>query len=227
MSFLELKNIGKKYDHRGLLASALKDVSFTLERGQSLAICGPSGAGKSTLLNILGGLDAPSCGQVLLDGTDLNALSENELAGFRRERLGFVFQFHHLLEDFTVLENVMMPLLIQGHDSAPSQKKALEFLDRVGLFGLGERYPQELSGGEQQRAAIARAVVHGPQMILADEPTGNLDETNSARVFELLCGLNHDLSSTLIVVTHQDHFAKKLGGRLNLKDGNVMSLDWG
>lgn len=224
MSFLTVEKLGKTYAHEGWGVPALQDVEFSLSRGESLAITGPSGAGKSTLLNLLGGLDEPSAGQIVIGGEVIRGFSEERQAAFRQKTLGFVFQFHHLLEDFTILENVMMPLLIQKQDHALSRQRAVEILGRVGLAGLGLRYPQELSGGEQQRSAIARAVVHSPCLILADEPTGNLDEANSGLVFELLCELNHDLSSTLIVVTHQDHFAKKLKRQLKLEAGRVVSF---
>lgn len=224
MSFLEVQKLGKAYAHEGRWVKALEDVDFVLERGESLAITGPSGAGKSTLLNLLGGLDEPTSGRIVMSGELIQNFSEERQALFRQKTLGFVFQFHHLLEDFTILENVMMPLLIQKQDRGLSRQRAMDMLARVGLSGLESRYPQELSGGEQQRSAIARAVVHSPSLILADEPTGNLDEANSETVFELLCGLNHDLSSTLIVVTHQDHFAKKLKRQLNLEAGRVHSF---
>lgn len=224
MVYLSVENLCRSYEQEGRSIDALKDVSFGLQKGVSLAISGSSGAGKSTLLNMIGGFDVPTTGTVRVNGVDIHALSDKDQAEFRHTKLGFVFQFHHLLEDFSILENVMMPLLIQNGEERAAHFAAMAILEKVGLAGLEQRFPQEVSGGEQQRAAIARAVVHRPEIILADEPTGNLDEANSEKVFELLCGLNHDLSSTLIVVTHQDHFAGRLGGLLELASGHVVSF---
>lgn len=200
---------------------ALQGVSFGLKKGSSLAICGRSGAGKSTLLNLLGGLDRPTTGSIFVDQKDMTKMKEGEEARFRNENLGFVFQFHHLLHDFSILENVMMPLLIKKMNKNTAQKLAIEVLQQVDIQDKTKRYPQELSGGEQQRVAIARALVHSPKIILADEPTGNLDENNSDVVFELLCRLNHDLKATLIMVTHNNHYAKRLDHKLTLDEGRV------
>lgn len=224
MPFLEVKNLTKVYSESNDRISALQGIDFTLERGESLAICGSSGAGKSTLLNILGGLDRPSSGEVFLDGQSLQALSESGEARFRQDELGFIFQFHYLLNDFSILENIMLPLLIQKRDRKAAKHEAEEWLKKVGLAGKENRAPKELSGGEQQRVAIARALVHHPKLVLADEPTGNLDSENGLRVFELLCGLNHDLQATLIVVTHNEVFAKKLKRCLSLKSGQIQSF---
>ena len=223
MSTLEVKNLSKIYLDEGASVAALDDVSFTLELGESLAVCGASGAGKSTLLNILGGLDRPTGGSIFLNGRDLLALSESDEAGFRQKYLGFVFQFHHLLNDFSILENVMMPLLIQNVTKKRAQVDATDLLNQVGLLAKRNRHPRELSGGEQQRVAIARALVHRPQLVLADEPTGNLDDTNARLVFDLLCQLNHDLHATLVVVTHNELFAKKMKRCLHLISGRVQS----
>lgn len=225
MSFLEVKNLTRSYFHEAQEIFALRDVSFSLEEGDSLAICGPSGAGKSTLLNLVGGLDLPTAGEVFLKGQSFKDLSRDKEAFFRQKYLGFIFQFHHLLEDFTVLENVMMPLLIQKVSQRQSKVQAKDILQRVGLVRLEDRFPKELSGGEQQRVAVARALVHKPLLVLADEPTGNLDEKNGEQVFELLCQLNHDLRATLVVVTHQHQFAKKLKKVLKLEAGRVFSFD--
>ena len=224
MPFLSVQNLTRIYHTGTEHVAALDNVSFALERGESLAVCGASGAGKSTLLNLLGGLDQPTSGAVLLDGKNLHKLGESEESGFRQKNLGFIFQFHHLLNDFDVLENVAMPLLIQGDDKRQAQKKAGDILKKVGLQGKENRYPRELSGGEQQRVAIARALVHRPKLVLADEPTGNLDNVNGVAVFELLCSLNHDLQATLIVVTHNEILAKKLKRCLHLGSGRVLSL---
>lgn len=224
MSFLEIHNLTKSYAHAGILVNALKDVSFTLERGDTLAVLGPSGAGKSTLLTLIGGLDKPTSGKVLVAERDVHGLSDKQEARFRQESLGFVFQFHHLLQDFTVLENVMLPLLIKEWDRQQATDQAEALLERVGLAGFGSRLPPELSGGEQQRVAIARGLVHRPQIVLADEPTGNLDEANGAAVFDLLCTLNRDLKATLVVVTHHREFSKKLKHCLYLNAGHVESF---
>jgi lipoprotein-releasing system ATP-binding protein len=224
MTFLTVKNLAKIYDENGDRIVALEQVSFALEKGESMAICGSSGAGKSTLLNILGGLDRASAGTVILDGQNLQSLGVKLEAKFRQDHLGFIFQFHHLLNDFNVVENVMLPLQIQGHDKKSACDEAMTWLDKVGLTDKSKRLPRELSGGEQQRVAIARALIHKPKLVLADEPTGNLDNANGLKVFELLCRLNHDLQATLIVVTHNEEYAKKLKFCLRLKDGRVASF---
>lgn len=221
---IEAKNLSKHFLHEGTTIAAIDDVNFKIEEGHSLAICGVSGAGKSTLLNLLGGLDLMTSGQVLIHEQNMQEMSEAQEARFRRENLGFIFQFHHLLDDFTILENVMMPLLINRMGRGQAKKQAQEILERVGILDRMDHYSKELSGGEQQRAAIARALVHKPKIILADEPTGNLDESNGQNVFELLCGLNRDLGATLIVVTHSQFFAKKLNYILTLDKGRVKSF---
>lgn len=221
---IEAHNLTKTFQHEGTTVTALEDVTFKLEEGSSMAICGVSGAGKSTLLNLLGGLDRMTAGKVIIHGQDILALSEKQEAKFRRQNLGFIFQFHHLLNDFTILENVMMPLLINKSNKSDSKNKAQEILKRVGIIDRSDHYPKELSGGEQQRAAIARALVHRPKIILADEPTGNLDDSNGQKVFELLCELNRDLGATLIIVTHSLNFAKKLNHILTLDKARVKNF---
>lgn len=220
---IEAVGVTKTYVHEGTTIHALNDVSFSLEQGKTMAICGKSGAGKSTLLHILGGLDRPSTGCVVMDGRNLQEISEKVEANWRRENLGFVFQFHHLLNDFTIEENVMIPLLIQKKSRKEAKEAAHTILSHVGLGGLATRHPKELSGGEQQRAAIARALVHRPKIILADEPTGNLDGQNAHQVFDLLCTLNRDLGATLIMVTHHDEFAAILGRVLLLEKGKKVA----
>lgn len=224
MTFLTVQNLTKIYDEEGDKIAALQDVSFALEKGESMAIVGSSGAGKSTLLNILGGLDRPSSGAVILDGQDLQRLGSGREAKFRQDHLGFIFQFHYLLNDFNVVENVMLPLKIQGQDKKSACDEANTWLAKVGLADKSKRLPRELSGGEQQRVAIARALIHKPKLVLADEPTGNLDHANGLKVFELLCHLNHDLQATLIVVTHNEEYAKKLKYCLMLNGGRVESF---
>lgn len=219
---IKVTDLTKRYHHEGIEINALNGVSFHLPKGRTMAICGSSGAGKSTLLSLLGGLDRPTSGTVEIDSQNMSKLSEKKEAIFRNSHLGFIFQFHHLLNDFTICENVMMPLLIQGVRRGQAQKSALQILDRVGIADKINRYPKELSGGEQQRAAIARAVIHKPKLILADEPTGNLDDTNAQIVFDLLCTLNHDLEATLVVVTHHVEFAKRMNKNLVLANGMVV-----
>lgn len=222
--FLNVENLTKSYGQEPHRVFVLRDVGFTLAAGKSLAICGGSGAGKSTLLSLIGGLSHPDSGRVLLDGHNLFSLTEKEEAKFRRTVLGFVFQSHHLLLDFTVIENVMMPLIIAGVKRKLALDAAKTLLAKVGLAAMTERNPRELSGGEQQRAALARAIIHKPKLILADEPTGNLDEANASLVFDLLCALNRDLGASLIVVTHNGEFAKKLNTILTLQSGLVQSV---
>ncbi|MBU0506922.1 MAG: ABC transporter ATP-binding protein [bacterium] len=218
---IEVKKVSKIFTHAQKEIYALNDVSFQLSSGDSLAICGGSGAGKSTLLNLIGGLDQPSSGQVIINGKDTGAFKEKEEAQFRNENLGFVFQFHHLLQDFSIEENIMMPLLIKGTSKKQAKESAQTILNQVSLEKMYDRFPRELSGGEQQRAAIARAIVHKPKLLLADEPTGNLDDENAHHVFELLCELNHDLRATLIMVTHSQTYAKKLNHIIELNAGVV------
>lgn len=221
---LRVKNLTKFYEQDQQKIFALHEVSFDLPEATSMAICGSSGAGKSTLLNLIGGLDQPSEGQVWIDDRSLFTLNAKEEAAFRNSHLGFVFQFHHLLQDFSILENVMMPLLIRNTAIKVAREKAKSMLAQVGIATLQNRHAKELSGGEQQRAAIARALVTEPKLILADEPTGNLDDANGAVVFDLLCQLNHDLGATLIVVTHSLNFARKLGHIMTLNAGRVESF---
>lgn len=222
-AFVSLQKVSKFFLRQEERIFALREVDLTVAAGESLAICGKSGAGKSTLLHLIGGLEAASQGRVLLKGREIAALSASEEAAIRNRVMGFVFQFHHLLADFTILENVMLPLLIAGHSRSAAAAAARELLAKVGLLGLENRFGSELSGGEQQRAALARAVIHRPEIILADEPTGNLDDGNAAQVFELLCTLNRDLRSTLIVVTHNEKFAARINRIVRLDGGRIVS----
>lgn len=224
---LKATQLTKNYHLVSSDVHALKDITFELPSGESMAVVGASGAGKSTLLTLLGGLDEPDSGDVIFDDTAIHRLNDQQLADFRSKKLGFVFQFHHLLQDFDVLHNVMLPLLVQNVDRATAKTAACAMMEKVGLAGKEGRYPLELSGGEQQRAAIARGLVHKPRLILADEPTGNLDETNGEHVFELLCQLNRDLGATLIVVTHHPTFAEKLNYTLTLDKGRLKSFEQG
>ncbi len=203
----------------------LRDVSFEVKAGEALAIVGSSGSGKSTLLHILGTLDRASGGSVLFEGRDLSALSPQEAAHFRNRELGFVFQFHHLLPEFTTVENVAMQAVIAGMPRREALEKAAEALERVGLAERLNHHVTTLSGGERQRAAIARATLLCPKVLLADEPTGNLDEKTGARVAEVLRKLNRDMGMTLVIVTHNRELADNMDRSLELRSGELYAQD--
>jgi putative ABC transport system ATP-binding protein len=216
---LEARGLGKTYrSARGPL-TVLSGIDFTLAAGESLAIVGPSGSGKTTLLGLCAGLDAPSEGTMRAAGVDLGALDEDGRAIFRRREVGFVFQSFQLLPTLTALENVMVPLELRGERGAKA--RAAEQLARVGLGERLDHYPVQLSGGEQQRVALARAFVHQPQLLFADEPTGNLDSATGAKLVELLFELNHAHGTTLVLVTHDPELAARAGRRLRLRSGRV------
>jgi lipoprotein-releasing system ATP-binding protein len=218
---LVVEDLVKQYPTRGEPLVVLNGVSLELARGQNLAILGPSGSGKSTLLSIIGALDRPSGGRVLLDGQDPAELSEPRLAAFRNRRVGFVYQEHYLLPQCSVLENVLIPAIAGGPPTAATAARARMLLERVGLAErLGHR-PAELSGGERQRAALARALVNSPALLLADEPTGNLDRTTAVRVGELLLELQRLEQMMLIVVTHSERLAALMSRRLELDEGQL------
>jgi len=213
-----------KYYGEEVRQRALSDIEFELERGEFVALIGPSGSGKSTLLNLLGLLDRPSSGRVLLDGVDTTALSEHELTAQRGKMLGFIFQFHHLLPAFTALENVLLPAWGQsGFPSRTARARATELLGRVGLAERLNRRTNQLSGGEQQRVAVARALVHSPPLVLADEPTGNLDTESSNQVFELMRRFNVERGTTFLVVTHDPRIAGRCDRVLEIVDGRLQS----
>ena len=197
----------------------LRDVSFDLKRGERVAIVGSSGAGKSTLLHLLGGLDSATRGEIRVNDRDLTRLNPRERGRLRNQMLGFVYQFHHLLPEFSALENVAIPLMIRGESPAFSKAKARIILDKVGLSSRLIHKPGELSGGERQRAAVARALVTEPQCVLADEPTGNLDHKNANQTFRLMMELNVELKTSLIVVTHEMSLAKQMDRVLTLENG--------
>jgi len=205
----------------GRRIDVLTDLDLSVAAGEAVAIVGKSGVGKSTLLHVLGTLDRPSSGRVLFDGVDLFALREREQAVFRNREVGFIFQFHHLLPDFTALENVMMPALIQGTDRNAAEARAAAVLERVGLGKRLTHKPGELSGGEQQRVAVARAVAQSPRVILADEPTGNLDPVTGAEVHALLMELNREHHMTLVIVTHNEELSRLVHRTLRLQDGRL------
>lgn len=199
----------------------LRDVDFRLEAGEAVAITGQSGAGKSTLLHLLGGLDRPTAGEVLIGGQSVGTLQDETLAGLRNREVGFVFQFHHLLREFTALENVMMPALIGGADHAKASARGLELLADVGLAERTSHKPRALSGGEQQRVAVARALVNDPAVLLADEPSGNLDNETSAHLHELLFDLRRSRNLSLIVVTHNVLLAAQADRNLVVNGGGL------
>ena len=221
MPDLVVESLSKSYPTPSDPLVVLDGVSLSMDRGDSLAVVGPSGSGKSTLLSILGTLELPSSGTLSLDQTDPFVLSENELAKFRANKIGFVFQEHHLLPQCTVLENVLTPFLADGSISQADQKKGQELLERVGLGERLTHRPAELSGGERQRTAIARALVREPLLVLADEPTGNLDPETAGSIAELLLGLQREQNSLLVAVTHSTELAAKLDQVMKLKQGRL------
>ncbi len=219
---LTCKSLGKTFGEGALALEIFRDINFSVGGGERIAITGASGSGKSTLLHLLGGLDEPTRGEVLIDGRDLRQLSPAQLGELRNRALGFVYQFHHLLPEFTALENVAMPLLIRGDMPAQARQQAADMLARVGLARRLEHKPGELSGGERQRAAVARALVTRPQCVLADEPTGNLDRHNADQVYELMLELNRELGTSLLVATHDPAIAERMDRTVQLQDGQLI-----
>jgi lipoprotein-releasing system ATP-binding protein len=218
---LGCKNVCKYFDEAGQRLDVLKGVELLVGRGETLAIVGESGSGKTTLLQILGGLDLPSSGEVRISGQSLAQLSDAARGTLRNEALGFVYQFHHLLPEFTALENVAMPLLVRRSSVADAEREARWFLERVGLGERLAHRPAKLSGGERQRAAVARALVTRPQLVLADEPTGNLDGRNAKAVLELMLELNRELGTSLVLVTHSNDIAERMQRQLVLQEGRL------
>ena len=218
---LSAKNLYKTYKEGKMVTEVLKNVSFNIYPQSLLAIIGSSGSGKSTLLHLLGGLDKPTSGEIIFKSQQLNRLSEQEKAHLRNQEIGFVYQFHHLLPDFTALENVAMPLLIAGTSPSEAKKRAMAMLESVNLVKRANHRPAELSGGERQRVAIGRALINNPALVMADEPTGNLDKSTADAIFDLLIKLNREHGTAFLVVTHDLVLANKLDQQLIMSDGQL------
>ncbi len=224
-NLLQCRNVCKTYHEGALDTQVLKGVSFDLSRSELVSIIGTSGSGKSTLLHILGALDDATEGHVHFLDQDLAKLSSNKQAKLRNQHLGFVYQFHHLLSDFSALENAAMPLLIGGVKASQAQKSAQALLDKVGLSHRMHHRPSELSGGERQRVAIARALVNSPDLVLADEPTGNLDHKTASAIYDLMRELNQESGTAFLVVTHDGELASKMDRRLHMQDGLLTHVE--
>jgi putative ABC transport system ATP-binding protein len=225
MSLLVATDLTKTYTGGTATVSALAGVSFNLERGDFVALMGPSGCGKSTLLHLCGAMDRPTTGSIILEGRDLAGLSDDALTAMRRNRIGFVFQFFNLLPTLTLGDNIALPCLLGGMAVAEAQGRAARLAARVGIGHRLEHYPQEVSGGEMQRAALARALVHEPALLVADEPTGNLDSENGAKVLALLSELNRELGITILLATHATEVASAAGRVLRMRDGRFTAAD--
>jgi putative ABC transport system ATP-binding protein len=220
---IQVRDLTKSIDTGTHHVEILRGINLDVPKGQFVAVMGPSGSGKSTLLGLLAGLDVPTSGRILLDGTDITGLKEDELALLRGRKIGFVFQSYHLIPTLTAEENVLLPMELAGMDGAEGPSRAAELLKRVGLLDRRDHYPVQLSGGEQQRVALARAFMVRPPILMADEPTGNLDTANGRLVLELLLKLNREESTTLVLVTHDRELAANADRRIVLRDGVVVA----
>jgi lipoprotein-releasing system ATP-binding protein len=221
-AILQCQNVGKIYHDGTSEVEVLRQINFDINAGEKVAIIGPSGSGKSTLLHLLGGLDKPTTGQVFMQEQNWQNLNEKQRCRLRNKELGFIYQFHHLLPEFSALENVTMPLLLAGIPVQEAKNLASTILNEVGLATRITHKPAQLSGGERQRVAIARALVHKPGCVLADEPTGNLDQVTAAKVFDLMLELNKQLNTALIVVTHDQRLAERMDRVMVLQQGVVL-----
>lgn len=222
---IDCQNLDQYFDDGNGRVDIFQNINLQIRRGERLAIVGASGSGKSTLLYMMGGLDIIKAGKLFIDGQDISKLNAKKLGQLRNKTLGFVYQFHHLLPEFTALENVAMPLLIRGDSTSQAREKAAYLLEQVGLSHRVTHKPGELSGGERQRAAIARALVTNPKCLLADEPTGNLDNTTARQVYDLLIKLNEEMNISLVLVTHDEKLAASMDKVLLLSDGNLADID--
>jgi len=214
--------LSKSYHDGNMSVDVLKSIDFSINKGDRIAIVGPSGSGKSTLLHLLGGLDRPTGGQVFQQGIDWQTLSEKKRCKLRNQQLGFIYQFHHLLPEFTALENVAMPLLLAGTPVVSARQQAEEIIKQVGLAARAKHKPSQLSGGERQRVAIARALVHQPACVFADEPTGNLDHATAVKVFEMMLNLNAQFNTALVIVTHDRQLAERMDKIMVLQEGCLL-----
>jgi lipoprotein-releasing system ATP-binding protein len=222
---IEITNLSRVYEDGASKVTVLESLNMTVEHGEQLAIVGASGSGKSTLLHLIGALDKPSKGEILINGQDVHKLKPKAQGEFRNMNIGFVYQFHHLLPEFTALENVAMPLVIRGINRDQAYRKAAALIERVGLTNRETHKPSELSGGERQRIAFARALANEPVCVLADEPTGNLDHATALKVYDLMCEINQEMGTTFITVTHDLELASKMQRQLKLEDGHLMAIE--
>lgn len=221
-NIIEIKDLEKTYVSKGESLTVLKDLSFSIEEGTRTAIVGSSGNGKSTLLNIISGIDAATSGTVKVGKYDLSKMTEKDLCKYRSEYIGLVFQFHYLLKDFTALENIFLPAYMAGKNKKAAMEKAENLLHDIGLYERKNHLPSELSGGERQRVAVARSLINDPELILADEPTGNLDPENAALISDLLYGVSEKYNKTLVIVTHDNEVAKKAQVIYRLQDKQIV-----
>ncbi len=215
------QNVSKTFDGN-VKATALNDINLKIDKGEFCSIIGPSGSGKSTLLYLLSALDQPSSGEIFINSYPISKLNENELNELRQKHIGLIFQFHFLLPEFTAIENLIIPQLLMKKNKKVAEKKALEILEKVNIIHKKDNRPSQMSGGEQQRVAIARALVNDPSIILADEPTGNLDSVNSNNIYELLHSINKETGQTILVVTHDNNFADKTNRIIQIIDGKII-----